>query len=543
VRVISIDIPELGNRSYLVYDGSSTIVFDPSRRTQQIIDAAKKHSLSIAAVFETHIHNDYVTGGYALASKLGIPYYVSANEKADFKHEKIIPNQTVKVGTLNVTALASPGHTPHHLSYLVEQVDATAMLFSGGSLLYGSVGRPDLISAGATPTLAKAQYQTAQFFAERLAPSTILYPTHGFGSFCAATETEHIAVSTLKQQMKSNQAYTAKDEASFVDNLLSKLDDHPSYYAYMAPANLEGPSQYQLGKPSILTKEAVQRAMHSGAAIIDLRSRRAYAAEHMPGSYNIELSSDLATYVGWLLAWAAPLILVAPTAKEVSVAQEQLSLIGRELITGQMRPSELPRTASYPVRNFSDLAKVVAQSNVLLLDVRRHSEWQKGHIPGAKHIPLHMLRDRLSEIADDKEIWVHCASGFRASIAASIMSGYGKSVVLLDDNFVNVVKSGLMPVKKQKFVGDIASGRAQLLDVRDESDWEVEHAKNAIHIPLGRLLDGDTKPLDEDSIVYVYCSLGERSDVAADYLNGQGFNTINVGGLSDWIQAGGKIEH
>jgi phage shock protein E len=154
-----------------------------------------------------------------------------------------------------------------------------------------------------------------------------------------------------------------------------------------------------------------------------------------------------------------------------------------------------------------------------------------------------MLRDRLSEIADDKEIWVHCASGFRASIAASIMSGYGKSVVLLDDNFVNVVKSGLMPVKKQKFVGDIASGRAQLLDVRDESDWEVEHAKNAIHIPLGRLLDGDTKPLDEDSIVYVYCSLGERSDVAADYLNGQGFNTINVGGLSDWIQAGGKIEH
>lgn len=530
-----------------MHDGSSAIVVDPSRRIQQIIDIAKDNRISIEAVFETHVHNDYITGGYALARKLGIPYYISAHEEVHFTHERISSEQTVSIGTLQITALASPGHTPHHLSYLVEQRDTTAMLFSGGSLLYGAVGRPDLISAEATPALAKAQYQTAQFFLDRLKPSTILYPTHGFGSFCAAAETEHIAFSTIKQQMKTNQAYTAKDEASFVDNLLSKLDDHPSYYTYMAPANLKGPSDPALGEPTVLTKETVTSAIHTGAVIIDMRSGRAYAAEHMPGTYNIELCNDLATYVGWLLAWEAPLILVASTAREVNVAKEQLSLIGRELVAGQMRPKELLkvalRTTHYPIRSFNDLTKAITKKSTLVLDVRRKSEWQKGHIPNAKHIPLHELNNRLDEIANDKEIWVHCASGFRASIAASIMSGHGKRVVLIDDSYMNVVKAGLVPVEKKKFVSDIMSGQAQLLDVRDKTEWVTEHAKDAIHIPIGRLLDGDIGALDENRTVYVYCSLGERSDMAEDYLSGQGFDAINIGGLSNWLQAGGKIEN
>jgi hydroxyacylglutathione hydrolase len=546
MTVIAIDIPELGNRSYLIHDGTVAIVVDPSRRTQQITDIAKAASVSIAAVFETHIHNDYVTGGYTLSRKLNIPYYVSAHDHVHFEREKIDHEQTVTVGKLSVTALASPGHTSHHLSYLVEQTAAPAALFSGGSLLYGAVGRTDLVSAEDTLPLARAQYQTARFFVDRLQPSTVLYPTHGFGSFCAATDTENVALSTIAQQLKSNQVYTAKDESSFVEELVSGLDAYPAYYAYMASANLKGPLSPSLDAPAQLTKEAVMQAMHTGAAIIDMRSRTAYAAKHTLGTYNIELSDDLATYVGWLIEWDAPLILVASSAREVAQAQEQLSLIGRDVIAGKIQPAELLKDPTelglYPVRSFVDLAAALPTGNVLVLDVRRKLEWQKGHIPKAVHIPLHELRTRLTELSGDREIWIHCASGFRASIAASILSGAGNKVVLINDNYTNVRKAGLLPIHKQKFVDDIAKNQAQLLDVRDNSEWKDEHAKGATHIPLGQLLDGDTASLIIEKPVYVYCEMGERSGMAASFLNGQGFSATNIGGLTDWVQAGGTIE-
>jgi glyoxylase-like metal-dependent hydrolase (beta-lactamase superfamily II) len=198
MKTIVIDVPELGNRSYIVHDGKNAIIIDPSRRTQEIIDRAK--GLDIKAVFETHIHNDYVTGGYQLSAKLAIPYYVSAADPVSFARVSIEDKQKVVIGELNITAIASPGHTLSHLSYLVEQTGETDRLFTGGSVLYGTVGRPDLISKQATPDLAKAQYQTAHHFVEILEPETIIYPTHGFGSFCAATPTEAVDHSTLSKQ-------------------------------------------------------------------------------------------------------------------------------------------------------------------------------------------------------------------------------------------------------------------------------------------------------------------------------------------------------
>jgi hydroxyacylglutathione hydrolase len=444
--VITIDVPEIGNRSYIAHDGKSAVVIDPSRRIHQIVDEAKKANLKIEAIFETHIHNDYITGGYALAKKLNVPYYVSDQEDVHFEHQAIKPDQLVNIGSLSITALGSPGHTHTHLSYLVEQPGRTSLLFSGGSLLYGAVGRPDLISEQDTPLLARAQYETAQSYAKRLDPTTLLYPTHGFGSFCAVTDTENVAISTIGQQLESNQVFTAKDESSFVKDLLSRLDDYPSYYAYMAPANLIGPSLPKLDEPTSLNKESLNRAIHEGVAIVDMRSRRAYAKKHLSGTYNIELSGSLATYVGWLIQWGEPFILVAESKVEVSIAQEQLSLIGKEIIDGQISPELLlesvTTTNSYPVRSFSDLAQV-PKGSIVILDVRRTSEWQKGHILSALRIPLHELISRADEISSGKETWVHCASGFRASIATSILSGLAKKPVLIDDNFNNAKKAGI----------------------------------------------------------------------------------------------------
>lgn len=545
MQVIPIDIPELGNRSYLVHDGVTAIVIDPSRRTKQVLDTAKDTHVTVRAVFETHIHNDYITGGLVLASELKVPYYVSAHDQVAFDHDPIEPEQTVAFGTLRVTAIAAPGHTYHHISYLVTtDTDETPALFSGGSLLYGAVGRTDLVSAKDTFPLAKAQYQTAQFFRNRFDPRTNLYPTHGFGSFCAAADTEHIAISTLQQQITTNLVYNAKDEANYIAAMLAGLDDYPAYYAYMAPANLQGPISPNLDPPSKLTRAAVLSALHSGVAVVDMRSRTAYAAKHLSGTYNVELDDSLATYVGWLIAWDTPLILVAASKELVNTAQEQLSLIGREVTGGQIAPNALlaKDTVSYPTRTFADLAKTLPYDHLAIIDVRRKSEWQKRHIPEATHIQLHELTSRLQEIDANKTLWIYCSTGFRASIAASIADSQGRQVVLIDDNFSNAMSAGLIPIEEKPFVLDVRSGKAQLVDIRDTAAWQTEHAVDALHVPLGQLLEGDTGMLDSERQIYVYCDTGDRSGMAENCLCGLGFDAVNIGGLADWVQGGGATK-
>lgn len=452
MEVIIIDVVELGNRSYIVHDGHTAFVIDPSRRIDQLIDKARDLGLDIEAVFETHIHNDYVTGGFSLSQKLAIPYYISANDLTSFEHIPIKPEQSIQVGQLRVTALHSPGHTHSHTSYLVEHQDQTPALFSGGSLLYGAVGRPDLISPQATPGLARDQYQTAQFYLKRLKPETLIYPTHGFGSFCAATETESVNISTLKQQLKSNHVYISQDEKKFVSELLAGLDAYPSYYSYMATENLEGPLEANLTLPDQLTKEKIISALHDGVAIIDLRSRTAYSSKHLIGTYNIELNNSLATYVGWLISWQTPLILVGQTADQIRAAQEQLSLIGRELLEGHTVASNLLASSNqinnYMVKSFSEFASEQKKNQLVLIDVRRQGEWQKEHIKGALHIPLHQLENRLSEVPEGA--WIHCAGGYRASIAASILDKAGKKPVLIDDEFKSAKKIGIIIINKEE---------------------------------------------------------------------------------------------
>lgn len=542
MQVIPIDIPELGNRSYLVHDGKTAIVIDPSRRTKQILDIANDAHVTIKAIFETHIHNDYITGGFMLASELKVPYYVSAHDQVAFAHDPIEPEQTAELGRLRITAIAAPGHTYHHLGYLVTtDADEIPALFSGGSLLYGAVGRTDLVSTADTFPLAKAQYQTAQFFRDRFDPRTNLYPTHGFGSFCAAADTEHIAISTLQQQVATNAVYSAKDEADYITSMLAGLDDYPAYYAYMAPANLHGPRNPNLEPPAKLTKAAVLSAIHSGVAVVDMRSRTAYAAKHLSGTYNVELEDSLATYVGWLIAWDTPLILVAESKESVHTAQEQLSLIGREVTGGQISPSQLlaNETATYPTRTFVDLANALPDDQLAIIDVRRKSEWQKRHIPEAVHIQLHELSSRLQEMDANKTLWIYCSTGFRASIAASIADGQGRQVILIDDNFSNALSAGLIPIEEKQFVHDVRSGKAQLVDIRDAAEWQTEHAEGALHVPLGQLLEGDTSMLDAETPIYVYCDTGDRSGMAENFLCGMGFDALNIGGLSDWVQGGG----
>jgi hydroxyacylglutathione hydrolase len=221
----------------------------------------------------------------------------------------------------------------------------------------------------------------------------------------------------------------------------------------MAPANLKGPNQPSLNTPSELTKQTIMLAMHQGSAVIDLRTRALYASEHLMGTYNIELSNDLTTYAGWLIGWDVPIIIIGLRVEDVQSAQGKLSLIGRDVIGGYSTTEPIlddPTTnSSYPIKTFADLSQIEDRSTVTIVDVRRNAEWNIDHIDGAIHIPLHTLESNISKVPDDKPVWVHCMSGFRASIAASILDSTKKQVVLINDNYSNAIKAGIT-IKKEE---------------------------------------------------------------------------------------------
>ena len=292
--------------------------------------------MRITHVFETHIHNDYVTGGYALAARTGAAYHVNADDPVSFERVPTRDGDVIAVGdSMRVRAVHTPGHTFTHLSFVLEGDEPA--VFSGGSLLFGSTGRPDLLGAEHAPALAHHQYASAHTLAE-LPDETAVLPTHGFGSFCSATATTEGATgSTIGQERRVNPALT-QDEEVFVETILAGLDDHPAYYVHMAPRNLAGPDEPDLSLPSQADKSELRRRLEAGEWLVDLRTRTAFAAGHVPGTINVGLDGQFATYLGWIIPWGTPLTLLGATADEVAEAQrhgrpprDQPAQVGGEL--------------------------------------------------------------------------------------------------------------------------------------------------------------------------------------------------------------------
>src|SRR5580704_2826398 len=234
-EVVTIQTPALGDRSYLIHDGAEAFVVDPQRDIGRILAAAEACRVRITYVLETHIHNDYVTGGLALAGQTGASYVVAASEEVAFDRLLVRDNDQIIAGSLTMTVMHTPGHTPGHLSYVLsENGRVPVAVFTGGSMLYGAVGRTDLISPDQTDQLTRAQYRSVRRLAAELPDEVAVYPTHGFGSFCSATPTTGGA-STIGAQRRSNMALTS-DEDEFVKGLLAGLTAYPRYYAHMGPA-------------------------------------------------------------------------------------------------------------------------------------------------------------------------------------------------------------------------------------------------------------------------------------------------------------------
>jgi hydroxyacylglutathione hydrolase len=451
--IVPIETPTLGDRSYLVHDGEVAFVVDPQRDIDRVLDLLEIHGVLLTDVFETHIHNDYMTGGLALARCTGARYHVNAADDVSFERSRISDAQTVEVGSrMRVTALATPGHTFTHLSYALTDagstetsgLDHSAGVFSGGSLLYGATGRPDLLGGEHTDALVRHQHASAHRLADLLPDDAGVFPTHGFGSFCSATQSE-ASDSTIGQERRSNPVLT-QDEETYVRELLDGLGAWPAYYVHMAPANAAGPSEPDLSPPALADATELRRRIETGEWVVDLRNRTAFAAGHAPGTLNFGMDGAFATYLGWLITWGTPVTLLGETPETVAEAQRELVRIGIDRpaahATGSPEDWTDGELASFPTGTFADLAHVRHHREVVVLDVRRTEEHAVAAIIDAVNIPLHELRDRIDEVPAG-EVWVHCESGYRASVAASMLDASGRKPVAVDDSFDNAEKVGL----------------------------------------------------------------------------------------------------
>jgi hydroxyacylglutathione hydrolase len=446
-RILTIETPALGDRSYLAHDGTTAVVIDPQRDIDRVLDLADGLGVRIAVVAETHVHNDYVTGGLALAERTGATYLVAAVEDVDFHRTPAADGQRWEVGALTLTAVTTPGHTPGHLAYvLTDAAGAQRAVFTGGSMLFGAVGRTDLIGDDETDGLTRAQYHSVRRLAGLLDDSVEVLPTHGFGSFCAASPTDG-AASTIGDQRGVNVALVTDDEDRFVRELLAGLVDHPGYYTHMGPINRRGPGAPDLSLPHPVDARTIARGLAEGGYVIDLRHRRAFAAGHVRGTLCFELSDPLATYLGWTIPWGADLTLVGETPEDVIEARRQLSRIGIDRLAGHAVGGPHDWTtgplASYPVASFADLAAALGSDpRPVVVDVRRPDEWAASHIPGGHNVPLGELRDRIGDLPDGV-VWVHCAAGYRAAVAAGWLDRAGRDVTLVDDAWARAVELGL----------------------------------------------------------------------------------------------------
>ncbi|CCQ18119.1 putative uncharacterized protein [Rhodococcus sp. AW25M09] len=437
-----IETSSLGDRSYLISHDGIAVVIDPQRDIDRVLALATEKNAAITHVLETHIHNDYVTGGLELARATGAEYVVPDGDPVEYERRAVGDGDVVDAGSATFQVMHTPGHTHHHVSYVLHMGDEPIAIFTGGSMLYGSTGRTDLLGSEHTDELTHAQFHSVRRIAAELPADVEVYPTHGFGSFCSATPTSGDS-STIGEQQQSNPALT-QDEQTYVDELIAGLSAYPAYYAHMGVINTAGPAPIDLTTPQPVDPDELRRRIDAGQWVVDLRARTAFAAGHLDGSLGFELSTTFVTYLGWLYQWGAPLTLIGDTSDQIDEATRELARIGIDSPSGSA-VGEIHslagdgRVRSYEVSDFAGLAAATAERKVAVLDTRQQSEHADGHIPGAVNIPLHELPHRLSEVPDG-EVWVHCASGYRASIAASLLDREHRTVTLIDDDYDHAVQ-------------------------------------------------------------------------------------------------------
>lgn len=412
----------LGHSSYLVDLGDGTAaVVDPPRFPAPHQAAARASGLALRWTIDTHSHADYVTGSPALAAHDGVTFIAPGASRLQSPHQPIHDEERVELAPgASLTALATPGHTPDHHVYLLEQGGAPKAVFSGGSLMVGAVGRTDLCGPELAEPLAHDMFHSLRRL-DYLPDDVAVYPTHGAGSFCSAPGGAE-RTSTLGRERATNPLFAIRDEDTFVQKLLDGLGSFPAHFALLPELNRIGPRLYE--HPPILqliNVSRVEAAVASGALIVDVRPAAAFAGGHAVGSMSNALRPAFANWLGWLIELDRPIVIVAEDGQDRDDIVRQCLDIGHEAILGELDGGIWAwhaaggRITGIPFVGSDDMVGTI-------VDVRQHSEFESGHVPGAINIELGSLAT--SEIPSGP-ITVMCGHGERAMTGASLLTGRG----------------------------------------------------------------------------------------------------------------------
>ncbi len=415
----------LGNTSYLVDLGERrALVLDPWRDPRPYHRLAAERGLTIAYALETHLHADFVSGSRELAAE-GATILAARSAGLGFAYRGLDDGDELDLAGLRLRALATPGHTPEHLAYLLLDGTRPLALFSGGALLPGSVARTDLIAPEQTEPLARSLYRALHERILTLPDDLPVYPTHGGGSFCSLDAAGERST-TIGRERATNPLLAAADEDAFVARLLATFGSYPAYFRRLREVNRRGPrGDGTLPDLPPLELAAVDRLRESGAELIDVRAMEAYAAGHIPGSISIALRPALASWLGWLVPPERPLVFVLGQGQDRADLVRQALGIGYERLAGELAGGiDAWRTAGRPLTR-TELVGAHDPRRRPIVDVRQAAEYRSGHVPGARHFELGELTGpAIADVPDEATIM--CGHGERAMTGASLLERAGR---------------------------------------------------------------------------------------------------------------------
>jgi hydroxyacylglutathione hydrolase len=435
-------IEGLGHLSALVADDVAGVaaVVDPRRDVDAYLDAAAELDVRITHVVETHLHNDYVSGGRELAALTGARHVIGAGAELRYEHGPVRDGECFDVGALRFTALDTPGHTPEHVAYAVADTgrgDDPAVLFSGGSLLVGAVGRTDLLGEEHAHEYATQMHGSIRDVVMGHEDHVVVHPTHGAGSLCA-TGIASTPTTTIGYERRHNPLVGIEDVELFAKRLLRGQPAVPRYFARMRPTNQAGPALLggRIPEPRPLGLEQTRNALAAGALLLDLRGPADHSVAHAVGSQNVPLGPSFGTWLGWVVDPERDLVLILQRPEDWDEAIRQAVRIGAERrVLGHLRGGfgtwvegggAIQATGRLNVNDLAGrLEHAAPDERPLVIDVRQAGEYESGHIPGSIHITAGSLPDRLDELPRDHPIVTICAAGLRAGVAASVLRSAG----------------------------------------------------------------------------------------------------------------------
>ena len=458
----------LAQASYLIGCSSSgeAVVVDPNRDASQYIATAEAHGLRITAVTETHIHADFVSGTRELAARTGATMYLSAAGPPEWQYgfggERgvvlLADRDTFRVGYIELRAVHTPGHTPEHLSFLVTDTAAAHEpmgIVTGDFVFVNDVGRPDLLEkvahrVGTADGGARQLFRSLQWF-KTLPDHLQIWPGHGAGSACGKGMSS-VPQSTVGYERRFNWAFEVTDEVEFVRRVLEGQPEPPRYFGHMKTVNRDGPPVLgAIALPERMAEHLLPALLASGTTIVDTRPAADFGTGHIPGTINIPYNKSFTSWAGSLLSYDRDFYLLVDAAHAGMLERivQSLLMIGLDRVAGYFGTEALAlwrregrSVGQVAQMSVTDLAH--KRAGLVVLDVRGRNEWDAGHIPGAVHIPLAELSDRVSELPADQPIAIHCQGGGRSAIAASLLQAAGhREVSNVTGGFGEWSKTGL----------------------------------------------------------------------------------------------------